>query len=182
MSGAAHRLRHRCRLRHGWLLTAMCLAACSFPQDDDLSAWIEATRARQQPTRLPTLPVQAVAAFRYEPGDRSDPFDPARLDSPGQSMQAAGMAPDLQRSREPLEAYALDSLRLVGSLRRGRQVVGLVEADKLIHQVRLGSHLGQDFGKVVAITDTGIEIDELVRESGGTWTRRRARLELQERR
>lgn len=164
------------------VLVALLLAGCGMSADDDLQAWMEDVRKRQHAAPVAAVPLPVGAAFSYDARDRPDPFDPTRLSPTDELPSGAGMAPDLRRAREPLEAYALDSLRLVGSLRRGRDAVALVEADRLIHQVRPGSHLGQDFGKVVAIGDHAIDIDELVRDSGGGWTRRRAQLILQERR
>ena len=90
------------------------------------------------------------------------------------------MQPDLQRPREPLESWPLDSLRLVGSLRRERDVVALVEADKRVYSLRIGGHVGQDFGKVIAIGDKTVDIEELVAEAPGRWMKRRTQLVLQE--
>ncbi len=161
---------------------ALLLAGCGAPGDDDLQAWMEGVRQRRHAAPVSALPAPVTAAFSYDARDRPDPFDPARLSPADAPSSPAGVAPDLRRAREPLEAYALDSLRLVGSLRRGREAVALVEADRLIHQLRLGSHLGQDFGTVVAIGENSVDIDELVRDSGGGWTRRRTQMILQERR
>ncbi len=163
------------------LALVMVLAGCN-PPADDLEAWMAGQRQRQQPRPVPAVQAVASEPLRYEPGTREDPFDAGRLSMPRNAPRDDGLAPDLRRAREPLESYPLGSLRLVGSLRRGPEVVALVEADRLIHQVRVGNHLGQDFGRVVAIGDNGIDIDELVREGGDAWIRRRARLQLRENR
>jgi type IV pilus assembly protein PilP len=68
---------------------------------------------------------------------------------------------------------------MVGSLLRRGQAVALVQADKLIYQVRTGHHLGQDQGKVINISDTAIDIEEIVQESAGTWTTRKVQLSIQ---
>jgi type IV pilus assembly protein PilP len=158
------------------LLACLWLAACD--AHDDLRGWMDRVRVRHHPApaALPAAPVPA--AMRYEPGARVDPFTAAMLDA-GED-NGAGLKPDLRREREPLESFPLASLRLVGSLRNGRDAIALVEIDQRIHQVRIGAHLGQDFGKVVAIGERAVEIDELVPDSGGRWTQRRARLMLQE--
>lgn len=160
----------------------LLLSSCSAPSDEDLRVWMESVRRRPHAAPVVTVPAPVVVAYAYDARDRPDPFDPARLAPSDEPAPKAGMAPDLRRAREPLEAYALDSLRLVGSLRRGREAIALVEADRLIHQVRLGSHLGQDFGKVVAIGDNTIDIEELVRDSSDGWTRRRTQMTMQEKR
>ena len=161
-----------------WLVACVCLTACD--AHDDLRGWMDNVRQRHHPApaALPAAPVPAV--MRYEPGARPDPFAAAMLEAAEDNAAGAGLKPDLRREREPLESFALANLRLVGSLRAGRDAIALVEADQRVHPVRVGAHLGQDFGKVVAIGERTVDIDELVADSGGRWIRRRARLVLQE--
>ena len=97
-------------------------------------------------------------------------------------LDVSGLAPDTRRSREPLESFPLENLRLVGSLRRQGRVVALVEADKVIYQVKVGSHLGPDMGKVISIGEGSIELEEMVQDAGNRWSSRRARLVMQEKR
>lgn len=160
-----------------WLLACLGLAACD--AHDDLRSWMDSVRVRHHPApaALPAAP--APATIRYEPAARPDPFTTAMLDAADEHA-AAGPKPDLRREREPLESFPLTGLRLVGSLRAGRDAVALVEADQRVHQVRIGTHLGQDFGRVVAIGERSVDIDELIPDSGGRWMQRRTRLVLQE--
>ena len=133
------------------------------------------------PIDLPPRPV--VEEFQYQAAGRLDPFDVTKISaSLSAEFNATGLQPDTRRSREPLESYPLDTLRLVGTMRRKGQVVALIEVDKVIHQVHLGSHLGPDMGKVTAISEGAIEIEEMVQDAGNTWAKRRARLVLQEKR
>lgn len=164
--------------RYRWLtaLLALLLVGCGATGDDDLQAWMEGVRKRAHPAPVQRVEAPVAANFTYEARERADPFDPSRLSLADDTASSDGAAPDMGRTREPLEAYALESLR------RGREVVALVEADRLIHQVRVGNHLGQDFGKVVAIGDNSVDIDERVRDSNGGWTRRRAQMILLEKR
>ena len=164
-------------------LIGIFLAGCSEAPDNDLRAWM--TEIRQQshplPLELPQRP--AVEEFTYQASGRRDPFDITQISaSLSGDLNTNGLQPDMRRTREPLESFPLDSLRLIGNLRRQGQVVALVEADKVIHQVHLGSHLGPDMGKVIAIGENAIEIEEMVQDVGNTWTQRRARLVLQEKR
>ncbi len=161
------------------LLLALLLAACDATPEADLHAWAAEVRRRHHPPPERTPDLAAAPAFRYEPAPGPDPFDPIRL-SPVDGPAGAQLQPDLQRPREPLESWPLDSLRLVGSLRRAREVVALVEADKRVYPLRVGGHVGQDFGKVIAIGDKSVDIEELVAEGPGRWTKRRTQLVLQE--
>ena len=104
----------------------------------------------------------------------------AKLAAADEPRSGDTLQPDLRRTREPLESFPLDSLRLIGSLRRGHDAVALIEADKLVYPLRVGAHLGQDFGKIIAIGEKTVDIEEMVPESGGRWAQRRAQLVLQE--
>ncbi len=162
------------------LMLALLLSACDEQRDSDLRAWMAGVRQRHHAPALSVPPAAAVHEFRYLPASRTDPFDITKLAVHDEKQAGDPLQPDLRRAREPLESFPLDSLRLIGSLRRGRDVVALIEADKLVYPLRIGGHLGQDFGKVVAISEKTIDIDELVPESGGRWAQRRAQLVLQE--
>jgi type IV pilus assembly protein PilP len=162
------------------LMLALLLSACDEQRDHDLRTWMAGVRQRHHPPALSVSPATAVHEFRYLPAARIDPFDAAKLAAHDEKQAADPLQPDLRRAREPLESFPLDSLRLIGSMRRGRDAVALIEADKLVYPLRIGGHLGQDFGKVVAIGEKTIDIEELVPESGGRWAQRRARLILQE--
>ena len=93
---------------------------------------------------------------------------------------AALIEPELARRRQPLEAFPLDTMTMVGSLNRGGALVALVKVDKLLYQVTPGSYLGQNFGRVTRITETEVVLREIVQDSAGEWTERPAALQLVE--
>ena len=161
-------------------LWSALVGACGFVADDDLQAWMDKVSREARPAPLPAPEPAIRHPVRYEPGAGPDPFDAAKISATLHARDAGGPAPDPDRAREPLESYPLDSLRMVGSLRRSGRSVALVEADKLLYQVGEGHHLGQDQGKVIRIDETAMEIEELVQDAAGGWTRRRVRLSIQE--
>lgn len=163
-------------------MTALLLSACDEGRDGELRGWMAEVRQRHHARPLSVPPSAPVAEFRYEPAARTDPFDLAKLVVNEERRAGDTLQPDLRRAREPLESFPLDSLRLIGSLRRGPDAVALIEADKLVYPLRVGAHLGQDFGRVVAIGEKTVDIEEMVPESGGRWAQRRAQLVLQEKR
>ena len=161
----------------------MLLTGCSEVPEHDLRIWMSETKRQSHPGPVELPPRPAIEEFQYEASGRLDPFDLTKISaSLSAELNANSLQPDRHRAREPLESFPLDSLRLVGNIRRQGQVVALVEADKVIHQVHLGSHLGPDMGKVIAISEGAIEIEEMVQDTGNTWAKRRARLVLQEKR
>ena len=164
-------------------LVSVLLVGCSDAPDNDLRAWMSEIRRQSHPVPVEVPPRPVLEEFHYQASGRLDPFDITKISaSLVTELNTTGLQPDTRRSREPLESFPLDSLRLVGSIRRQGQVVALVEAEKIIHQVHLGSHLGPDMGKVIAISEGAIEIEEVVQDVGNTWAKRRARLVLQEKR
>ncbi len=170
-------------MRRLWPLSALVLlltTACQQQGSDDLQTWMAEIRQRHhaKPVNLPQG--SPMPEFRYQAGQRADPFDLSKLSTIDPAALANSPQPDLRRPREPLETFPIDSLRLIGNLRRGKEVVALIQADKLIHIVRVGAHLGQDLGKVIAISDKTVDIDEWVEEGGGRWVRRQTQLVLQE--
>ena len=159
-------------MRQLWFLSALLLlsmTACQQQGSDDLQHWMTDIRQRHhvKPVSLPQVP--QIPEFRYQAGERADPFDLSKLSTIDPAALANTPQPDLGRSREPLETFPLDSLRLIGNLRRGKEVVALIQADKLIHTVRVGAHLGQDLGKVVAISDKPVDLEEWGAEGSGRW-------------
>lgn len=167
-----------CRLS---CVLSVLVAACGQPADDDLQVWMRQVKNNVQTAPLPAPAPLMSQAVRYDPGGRPDPFDVIKISAALNPSPGNGPSPDLNRPREPLEAYPLDSLRMVGSLRRRGQSVALIEAGKLIYQVRMGNHLGQDQGAVISIDESSMEIEEMVQEVAGRWVRRQTRLSIQER-
>ena len=90
------------------------------------------------------------------------------------------LAAELNRRREPLEAYPLDGMTMVGSLQRQGRQFALLKVDNLLYQVKLGDYVGQNYGKVTKITETEIALREIVQDAAGEWTERTSSLQLQE--
>lgn len=155
----------------------LLLGGCDQQGQTELRQWMDQTRRQHQPPP-PALPSpQVFYPYVYDPAGRADSFDSQKMLA-GFALEYRGagqLQPDLTRKRETLEAYRLEQLKMVGSLRRADLALGLIEVEKMIHQVRVGSYLGQDLGRVVAI-----ELDEMVQDTSGNWIRRRAQLHLQE--
>lgn len=173
-----------------WMVAALAvasvLAGCGGGDQDELQQWM-AERRNQVRTRVTplTAPKQFVPqAYTQEAG--VDPFSMQRLASVLRQGSAPGavntglLAPELARRKEPLEAYPLDAMAMVGSLRRDGKPVALVRVDNLLYQVRIGEHLGQNYGKVTKIDEAEVILREIVQDGSGDWIERAASLQLQE--
>jgi type IV pilus assembly protein PilP len=153
------------------------LTACS-SADDELSRFIEDTK-KEPGGRVEPLPeIKPYETFVYAASDMRSPFVPS---SPGAGAGLAGVRPDSKRNREFLEQYSLDTLRMVGTLRLGGQMYGLVETkDGLVHRVTTGNHMGQAEGRITEITPSKISLIEIVPDSLGGYMERPAALGLNE--
>ena len=153
------------------------LTACS-SADDELARFVEDTK-KEPGGRVEPLPeIKPYETFVYAATDLRSPFLPS---SPGAGAGLAGARPDQKRNREFLEQYSLDTLKMVGTLRLGGQMFGLVETkDGLVHRVTTGNHLGQAEGKITDITPSKISLIEIVPDSLGGYMERPAALGLNE--
>jgi type IV pilus assembly protein PilP len=170
-------------LHAGAALAAALLAGCG-ADTAELQAWMDRERQAASAPALPPLALPAPATSVPLVGELGqDPFDPQRL----APASAAASVPsgvetalDPGRPREPLEAFPLESLRMVGSLEREGHTLALVQAPGALFTVQVGERLGRQGGRVTRITETAITLRERVRDAGGAWSERGATLELQE--
>ena len=99
---------------------------------------------------------------------------------PGAPRPCPSQQPDLDRPKEPLEAYPLESIQMVGSLTQGRETFGLVKAGPNLYRVKKGNYMGQNFGVITGIDEVQISLKELIQEGSGEWIERASALQLQE--
>jgi type IV pilus assembly protein PilP len=165
--------RMRKLLTAGGIAATLVLAGCGDGLDG-LRAEID--KAKQRPGgRIEPLPeVRPYVSHEYQMADRRSPF----LQSLA-GENPTGPRPDVQRPREYLEQFPLDTLRMVGTLRLGAGNYGLVQTkDGLIHRVLPGNHLGQNDGRVMAVSDAKITVVEIVPDGLGGYLERPAALAL----
>lgn len=165
------------------LLAAAVLAGCS-AQTDELQQWMEQQRREVKPS---VTPLEAPKPFDPEPYtvvQAVEPFSTQKL-TVALKQEARQpnslLASELNRRKEPLEAYPLDSMSMVGSVEREGRPFALLRVDNLLYQVKVGDHLGQNYGRITRIAETEIALREIVQDAAGEWIERSASLQLQER-
>ena len=158
------------------LVASVLLAGCGGESHQDLRGWM-ADQGKGARGRVDPLPqIQPYEPFAYNAFDLPDPFKPRKIEP---TKGGSKLAPDLTRRREPLEAYPLESLNMVGTLAQGKSMYALVRTpDKDVYQVSAGNYLGQNFGVVLDITESEIRLKELVQDGSGDWTERTGTLQL----
>lgn len=162
------------------------LGGCTSSGQDELRQWMQAERNSIKPQVKP-IPEPTKFIPQAYTGERlTEPFSNEKLASVMRGSLAATVSnsaliePELARRKQPLEAYPLDTMTMVGSLNRQGQLVALVKVDSLLYQIRPGSYLGQNYGRVNKITETEITLREIVQDASGEWIERPAALQLQE--
>ena len=144
---------------------------------DDLRRFVRDSDQRL-PAKIEPLPaVKPFEPFTYEGFDLPDPFKPRKLTTP---KGGGALAPDLNRRKEPLEAFPLEQLKMVGTLQMGKDMYAIVRADKTLYRVKKGNYMGQNFGLITDVTDSEIKLKEIVQDSAGDWAERQSVLPLLE--
>ena len=165
------------------LVATLALGACGGEQYGDLKQEL-AQLTKDLRGRVDKLPeVKPYEPVPYKAFDEIDPFKPSRIDvvATGAAMAgASGIKPDLNRPKEALEAFPMESLRMVGTLQQDKQTYGLVRAGTNLFRVKKGNYMGQNFGVITGIDENEIKLKELVQDGGGDWIERVSSLQLVE--
>ncbi len=105
---------------------------------------------------------------------RRSPFQPI------QRHQLADLiTPNLQRTKQPLEAYPLEAIKFVGILKQNKNICALIaQPDGLVSQVKVGNYIGKNYGQIIQIKNDVIIIDETV-QIAGRWEKRKRSIKLQ---
>jgi type IV pilus assembly protein PilP len=164
----------------------MGIVGCSSSEQSELQQWMTDQRSAIKPKVEPLPEPSKFSPQPYNQEGAIEPFSNQKLtqalkrDSNQATANVALIAPELSRRKEPLEASPLDAVVMVGSLIKVGQPVALVRVDNLIYQVRAGNYLGQNYGRVTKVTETGLSLREIVQDAAGEWIERTATLQLLE--
>jgi type IV pilus assembly protein PilP len=165
------------------LLASLLLAGCGDSDVKEVKDWMAQVRRDTHPLVKPLPAPKDFIPYAYSARELVDPFSPQKLQAgldKGAQASRNPLAPDVQRPKELLENFPLDTMRMVGALQKGGVNYGLLQIDKAVYQVRVGQHVGENFGLVTKVTDTEVDIREVVQDAGGEWVERMSKLELQD--
>ena len=164
---------------------ASLLTACSQGNGfSDLDKFMADTRAKPRGHVEPLPEFKAYEAFSYSAADRRAPFEPP-IDvqlTMADEEPVSDVEPDLDRPKEVLENFDLKSLGMVGTLQGvdGNLFALIRDNEGGIHRVRTGNYMGQNYGRVVGVSDTRIELVEIVPNGRGGWVEHPRSLSLDE--
>lgn len=160
----------------------LALAGCG-PNHEELQQWMEQQRREVKPNVTPLQPPKKFDPKPYTSGQMVEPFSNLKLTvaiKQEARQPSSLLASELNRRKEPLEAFPLDSMRMVGSLSKAGRPQALLKVDNLLYQVKVGDYIGQNYGRITRIGETEIALREIVQDAAGEWIERATTLQLQE--
>ena len=176
-------LAHRTGLVAVAFALMLALQGCADDQDE-LAQWMDQQKREVKSSVEPLVPPKKFVPQAYGALTGVEPFSTQKL-TVALKQEARQpnslLAAEINRRKEPLEAYPVDGMVMVGSVVRGGQQYALLKVDNLLYQVKAGDYLGQNYGKIVKITETDVSFREIVQDAAGEWIERMSALQLQER-
>ena len=165
------------------LAAALALSACGGDEHKGLRQEL-AEASKDFRGQVPPLPaVKPYEPVPYTAEGMTDPFRPERIDvarTEQKDKVNQKLAEQEKRIKEPLEAFPLESIQMLGTITQEKETFALVKAGPNLYRVRKGMYMGQNFGVITAIDETQISLKELVQDSGGEWVERASTLQLVE--
>jgi len=156
------------------------LGGCSDEVDPDIQNFVEKVKKRKSAYIDPLPSVTVHTPYEYTAAHLRSPFEAVTslVEKPMPNVRE-GPSPDINRPRELLEAYPLDSLKMVGTLVRNEEYFALLkDHNGIIHRLAKGNYIGQNFGKINEISEIEIEIKEWLPDAQGGWQPRNVLIKL----
>ena len=156
---------------------ALVLSGCTRGMSD-LREWVAQEKAKKGAPIQPLPVIKTFESFVYDDQGKRDPFSPSTAEMQPTNANT-GPRPDANRAKQPLEMFALDSLKMVGTVGAGTGLEVLIkDPGGVIHRVHSGEYMGQNYGHITSIGDDHIDLVELVSNGNGGWMERPASIAL----
>jgi type IV pilus assembly protein PilP len=162
------------------LVLAGSLAGCGMGENSDLKAELD-DLTKDVKGHVASVPeIKPYDPFPYDASSLRDPFKPELIKAINPT-NAGRFDQEMRRAKEPLEAYPLETLKMVGTLHKpGSGMGALIMSEAGLSRVVVGKYLGQNFGRITSITKSSIELREIVQDPDGEWTERTTTMNIDE--
>lgn len=153
------------------LMPMVMLIGCGEGEHEDIKKWM-ADSSRDMRGRIPPLPeLRPFPVISYQAHNEMDPFSADRVESESKGG-GGGLRPDFDRPREQLEKYPLESIQFIGAVskNKGKEQHALVKVDGIVYQAKKGNFMGQNYGRIVEVTESAIILNEIVQDPSGQTT------------
>lgn len=168
-------------------LLALALQGCSqVGGTGDLQQYVQETQARPTGKIDPLPEFEPYESFLYRATSLRGPFQPlirVELAEEGETGPKNDLKPDFERPKEPLEAFKLEGLVMVGTIHMldlGSLTALVRDANGEIHRVHKGNYIGRNYGEIMDVSETQIDIVEIVPNGRDGWMKRPRNLVLVE--
>lgn len=162
------------------VLSVVLMASCSRSMTD-LELYVETTQNKFQGSVEPLPQFEPYHNYVYSTFKYRSPFSEPTTGIDDTADAGTGIRPPTERRKEPLEFFPLDSLTMVGTLERGNDVWGLIrDPDGTIHRVQPGNHAGENYGEIIKISESNIDLLEIIPDGLGAWIEREISLSIGE--
>jgi type IV pilus assembly protein PilP len=162
--------------------TALLLGACGGEEQSELRQELAAMTKDLRGKVDPLPQVKSFEPVPYKGESMVDPFVPSRIvvtQAAAGGGGGGGVQPDLNRPKEPLEAFPMESIQMVGTLSQNKDMYALVRAGASLFRVKKGNYMGPNFGVITNIDEGQISVKEVVQDSGGDWVERSTSVQMQ---
>lgn len=161
------------------IVLSLLLVGCAEQSMSDLRSFVKNATKGKSPKVEPLPKIKPHKTFTYTSSSLTNPFGRDNLVRKKPPANT-GAAPDLQRRKEPLEQYPLDSLRMVGTLDRNEQFWAVLRApDGTVHRAQKGNYIGQNFGLITTISESEVRVKEKIQGPSNGWIERDASIAIQ---
>lgn len=163
------------------LIATFLLQACGGEEFQDLQDFVKNSGADLRGQVDPAPEIKPYEPFPYDnSASLPDPFKPRKQEK--KDMKGSGLnQPDMTRPKQELEEFPLESMKMVGYLRKGNVGNAIIRSSEgKLHRVKVGNYVGLNFGQIISITETEVKIKEMVQDGAGDWLDRESSLQLVE--
>lgn len=154
------------------LSSVLALTAC-IGEYDNLDTWMSEQKQTAKSKVKPPVAPEPVQPVTYVSQSMTIPheFNERRMRTP-----STGSAPNVNRAKEVLENYPLQNLKFVGSVKSGNTLSALIEVNNHVYTVKIGNHVGENYGRITAINQDSLTVTEKVENADGGWDNRHIQL------
>lgn len=165
---------HRLLPRAGLLVAVAALAGCGARSMNDLTQYVQKVQAQPGPPLKPIPQMKPYETYTYTAQTLRSPFQPQVEEKPTSAVR-----PDADRNKEYLEQFPLDSLTMVGTIDMdGTRYALIRDSEGLVHRVKAGNYIGQNDGRILEISSTGLTLREIVPNGLGGYVKRKTPVTL----
>ena len=160
------------------------LSACGGSGMSDLEKFVASAYKDSKPEIEPLPEMKPFSAFAYSAYDMDDPFNVTNVIGEASTADTSStLRPDANRPSEPLEAFPLDALRMVGTMiKDGTSWVVMQTTQGTAHFLKKGNYMGQNDGQIKEIDSEQqlVVLEETFLNSSNRWETREVELTVEE--